>query len=67
MRTPTTGVRMERASVQFASLCCSGRSIRPHHCAPFQKRCVVMRSNQPTVVTAVRKPHARAFHARAEN
>eukprot|EP00974_Lingulodinium_polyedra_P105918 10254318-Lingulodinium_polyedra.AAC.1 len=32
--------------VRFASRCGNKRSIRPHHCAPFKKRCAMTRTDR---------------------
>eukprot|EP00974_Lingulodinium_polyedra_P111256 10761342-Lingulodinium_polyedra.AAC.1 len=51
------------ARVQFASRCGGGRSIQPHHCAPFRKRCTMARSSRPSATTTAPNSHARAIHA----
>eukprot|EP00974_Lingulodinium_polyedra_P086584 8390745-Lingulodinium_polyedra.AAC.1 len=44
--------------VNFVSRCGGRRSIRAHHCAPFVKRCTMMRSSPPFAAAAARKSHA---------
>eukprot|EP00974_Lingulodinium_polyedra_P085629 8292068-Lingulodinium_polyedra.AAC.1 len=46
---------------RLASRCGGRRSIRPRHCARFQKPCTMMRLKRPSVVAAARR--LRAFHA----
>eukprot|EP00974_Lingulodinium_polyedra_P001088 103113-Lingulodinium_polyedra.AAC.1 len=46
MRAPVIGLRVECASVRFASPCGGGRSIRPRYNAAFSKRFTVMRLNR---------------------
>eukprot|EP00974_Lingulodinium_polyedra_P123806 11188164-Lingulodinium_polyedra.AAC.1 len=58
---------MEYGNVRFVNCCCNGRSIRPHRCATFAKRCTTMPSNQPSAAATVRKSHARALHAHASS
>eukprot|EP00974_Lingulodinium_polyedra_P015332 1484811-Lingulodinium_polyedra.AAC.1 len=69
LRTPCThqktGARVECASVRFACRCNGGRSIRPHGCVAFRKRCATMRSNRPFVAAAARKSHVCALRERA--
>eukprot|EP00974_Lingulodinium_polyedra_P085027 8231233-Lingulodinium_polyedra.AAC.1 len=55
---------MERASMRLASRCASGRSIRPHRCAAFAKRCRTIWSDRVAAAAAARKSHACALHAR---
>eukprot|EP00974_Lingulodinium_polyedra_P083170 8053483-Lingulodinium_polyedra.AAC.1 len=49
---------MECARTRFASRCGGKRSIQPHLCVAFFKRCTKMRSNRLSAATAARKPHA---------
>eukprot|EP00974_Lingulodinium_polyedra_P007882 750582-Lingulodinium_polyedra.AAC.1 len=56
---------MKRTTVQFASRYDGARSIRPHHCVAFCKRCATMRLNRPSVAKTALHSHARALHARA--
>eukprot|EP00974_Lingulodinium_polyedra_P055027 5292553-Lingulodinium_polyedra.AAC.1 len=52
---------MECVRVRFASHCGGRRSFRPHYCARFQTPCTMMRSNRPSVATAVRTLRARSM------
>eukprot|EP00974_Lingulodinium_polyedra_P111402 10775534-Lingulodinium_polyedra.AAC.1 len=41
-RGPVFGLRVERASVRFASRCAGAPSIQRHHGATFAKRCAMV-------------------------
>eukprot|EP00974_Lingulodinium_polyedra_P086676 8402001-Lingulodinium_polyedra.AAC.1 len=65
MRTAEIVARAECASVRFASLRDSARSIRPHRCLAFSTRYTTMRSHRPSASVAQGKSRNRAFRARA--
>eukprot|EP00974_Lingulodinium_polyedra_P002130 199521-Lingulodinium_polyedra.AAC.1 len=44
--------------VQCANRCNGRRSIRPHNCVAFSKRCTMARSNQPRATTTARTSRA---------
>eukprot|EP00974_Lingulodinium_polyedra_P012612 1220629-Lingulodinium_polyedra.AAC.1 len=65
MRTTHTAARTECASVRLANRYDDARSIRPHHCAKFCKRCTMARLSRQSAAATARWSHARALHARA--
>eukprot|EP00974_Lingulodinium_polyedra_P029934 2883594-Lingulodinium_polyedra.AAC.1 len=45
---------MEYANVRYARRYGRGRSVRPHHCVTFCKRCAMMRSDRPFAAAMAR-------------
>eukprot|EP00974_Lingulodinium_polyedra_P088137 8546344-Lingulodinium_polyedra.AAC.1 len=58
MQTPKLAFAWSARGARFASRCGGRRSIRPHHCARFEKPCTTMRSNRLSAAAAARKSHA---------